>query len=207
MQYIGSYKNPADIATKQNVDDAVADKVVEMIVNVTAEYDDSGTSATYTADKTFDEISSAIQSGKYVRVIMDGDTEFCYSMCWHTLSDPPTISKIFFVNNYSYTQSTLMVIANNTWDIINVSIPNLGNITTGSIVKRSAQVRADFVDAVPGTDYMAPVPVTTEDNGKVLAVTNGAWGAQPLTIEMWIFTMEDGSEVTKTIVTGIAQIV
>ena len=53
---------------------------------------------------------------------------------------------------------------------------------------------------------MAPVPVTAEDNGKVLAVTNGAWSAQQLAIETWTFTLEDGSEVTKTIVTGVSQI-
>ena len=29
--------------------------------------------------------------------------------------------------------------------------------------------------AVPGTDYMAPIPVTASDNGKFLRVVNGAW--------------------------------
>lgn len=31
--------------------------------------------------------------------------------------------------------------------------------------------------AVPGADYMAPIPVTTSDNGKFLRVVNGAWAA------------------------------
>ena len=31
--------------------------------------------------------------------------------------------------------------------------------------------------AVPGTDYMAPIPVTTSDNGKFLRVVNGTWAA------------------------------
>ncbi len=31
--------------------------------------------------------------------------------------------------------------------------------------------------AVPGTDYMAPIPVTASDNGKFLRVVNGAWAA------------------------------
>ena len=31
--------------------------------------------------------------------------------------------------------------------------------------------------AVPGTDYMAPIPVTASDNGKFLRVANGAWAA------------------------------
>lgn len=31
--------------------------------------------------------------------------------------------------------------------------------------------------ATPGTDYMAPIPVTISDNGKFLRVVNGAWAA------------------------------
>ena len=31
--------------------------------------------------------------------------------------------------------------------------------------------------AVPGTDYMAPIPVTASDNGKFLRVVNGTWSA------------------------------
>lgn len=31
--------------------------------------------------------------------------------------------------------------------------------------------------AVPGTDYMAPIPVTASDNGKFLRVVSGAWAA------------------------------
>lgn len=31
--------------------------------------------------------------------------------------------------------------------------------------------------ATPGTDYMAPIPVTISDNGKFLRVVNGAWEA------------------------------
>lgn len=31
--------------------------------------------------------------------------------------------------------------------------------------------------ATPGTDYMAPVAVTTADNGKFLRVVGGAWAA------------------------------
>ena len=31
--------------------------------------------------------------------------------------------------------------------------------------------------AVPGTDYMDPVPVTASDNGKFLRVVSGAWAA------------------------------
>lgn len=31
--------------------------------------------------------------------------------------------------------------------------------------------------ALPGTDYMAPIPVTASDNGKFLRVVNGTWAA------------------------------
>ena len=41
--------------------------------------------------------------------------------------------------------------------------------------------------------------VTTADNGKILKVTNGAWVAQQPTTEAWIFTLEDGSTITKNV--------
>ena len=41
--------------------------------------------------------------------------------------------------------------------------------------------------------------VTTADNGKILTVVNGAWVAQQPTTEAWIFTLEDGSTITKNV--------
>lgn len=55
-------------------------------------------------------------------------------------------------------------------------IPNLTGILNDKIVKRDPETDR-FIDAVPGTDYMAPVPVTAADNGKFLRVVDGAWAA------------------------------
>lgn len=54
-------------------------------------------------------------------------------------------------------------------------------MTAGSLLKVTA-VDADgnptaLAAAIPGTDYMPAVPVTTSDNGKTLKVVNGAWAA------------------------------
>lgn len=47
------------------------------------------------------------------------------------------------------------------------------------------------------------VPATSDDNGKVLGVEDGAYALIPLKesqTEEWIFTLEDGSTVTKNVV-------
>ena len=41
--------------------------------------------------------------------------------------------------------------------------------------------------------------VAASDNGKFLRVVSGAWAAQQPTTEAWIFTLEDGSTITKNV--------
>ena len=48
-------------------------------------------------------------------------------------------------------------------------------ITASGILKGNGA--DDIGAAVPGTDYMAPIPVTASDNGKFLRVVNGVWAA------------------------------
>lgn len=167
-----------------------------MTVNVT-----SGSDSNYTADKTFAEILAAIEGGQVVRTVLDGTIYFNDV----SLSGGTPVPVITFssVDNSSNLVS-LYVSNNDVWTFNYLGVPRM-IVASGSIVKRDSDFD-QFVDALPGTDYMAPVPVTADDNGKVLAVTNGAWGAQQLAIETWTFTLEDGSEVTKTIVTGVSQI-
>ena len=57
----------------------------------------------------------------------------------------------------------------------------------------------NLAQAEAGTDYMAPVAVTSADNGKFLRVVSGAWVAQQPTTEAWTFTLEDGSTITKNV--------
>lgn len=166
-----------------------------MTVNVTSGNDG------YTADKTFAEILAAINGGQMVRAVLDGTIYFNDV----TLSGDTPVSVIIFSSVENFGQLISLFVDNNdAWTFNYSSVPKM-LVVSGSIVKRDSNFD-QFIDALPGTDYMAPVPVTAEDNGKVLAVTNGAWSAQQLAIETWTFTLEDGSEVTKTIVTGVSQI-
>lgn len=166
-----------------------------MTVNVTSGNDG------YTADKTFAEILAAINGGQMVRAVLDGTIYFNDV----TLSGDTPVSVIIFSSVENFGQLISLFVDNNdAWTFNYSSVPKM-LVASGSIVKRDSNFD-QFIDALPDTDYMAPVPVTAEDNGKVLAVTNGAWSAQQLAIETWTFTLEDGSEVTKTIVTGVSQI-
>lgn len=166
-----------------------------MTVNVTSGNDG------YTADKTFAEILAAINGGQMVRAVLDGTIYFNDV----TLSGDTPVSVIIFSSVENFGQLISLFVDNNdAWTFNYSSVPKM-LVASGSIVKRDSNFD-QFIDALLGTDYMAPVPVTAEDNGKVLAVTNGAWSAQQLAIETWTFTLEDGSEVTKTIVTGVSQI-
>lgn len=66
----------------------------------------------------------------------------------------------------------------------------VGNISAAEIVE------AELLDV-----EVLPA-VTTSDNGKILKVVNGAWVAQQPTTEAWIFTLEDGSTITKNVCVG-----
>lgn len=187
MQYIGSYTNPADIATKQNVED-----VAPFVVTFT---DNNGT---ITSDKTFAEIIAAISAKKTVMALFEA-----YVLSATTYNESSFISFCGVIEDGSRTLN-IIYDASGTIFIYLWIIPNLDYISYGKIVKRGSELQG-FIDAVAGEDYMAPVPVTAENDGSVLAVTGGEWGVQSLASETWTFTLEDGSEVTKTIVTGVSQ--
>lgn len=64
-----------------------------------------------------------------------------------------------------------------------------GNVSEATTVESSSMdipngllkgVNGDIQQAASGTDYMPPVPVTSDDNGKVMQVVNGTWVAQML---------------------------
>lgn len=61
-----------------------------------------------------------------------------------------------------------------------------GNVVEGKVITTPVPVTSNLLKgdgaggvstAVPGTDYMDPVPVTASDNGKFLRVVSGAWAA------------------------------
>lgn len=175
--------------------------VPSMVVNITSQTDDDG-GIGYSADKTFDEIAEAIQSGTFLRAVFNG-SEFYYS---GSVYRNDTLNQIHFTQNAIAVQQTFVVSPLDIWSLATAYIPSM-NVSAGALVKRKKGISTNetYVDAAPGTDYMAPVPVTTENDGSVLAVADGEWGVQQLVTETWTFTLEDDSEVTKTIVTGVSQ--
>ena len=98
-----------------------------------------------------------------------------------------------------------------TTDISDETTINISGILKGENNK--------IVSAIPGVDYAIPndstvtsvngktgdvtvneVPtVTASDNGKILTVTNGVWVAKQPTTEVWTFTLDDGSTITKNV--------
>lgn len=67
-------------------------------------------------------------------------------------------------------------------DTVTASYINMSNtLSVGSLLKVTSVDASGnptaLAAAVPGTDYMPAVPVTTSDNGKTLKVVNGAWTA------------------------------
>lgn len=169
-----------------------------MVVYVTSSIGLDG--STYSADKTFSEISAALADGKTIWVILNKTS--IYPCCG--MIDSIDGELIMFSTASTDQINTLAVSSQDVWTASITRIPNTSTLSNGAIAKQDpAAISTHLVDAVPGTDYMAPVPVTAENNGSVLAVAEGAWGVHPLVSETWTFTLEDGSEVTKTVVTGV----
>lgn len=164
MKYIGSYENPDDIATKKRVDAAIASVSTEFVVNVTQ---DGGT---LTADKTFNEIVAAISAKKTVTALFN---EYVLYTTAYRADD--YIAFCGVVDDGSVAMSLICGTDGTLVGYVN-HIPNLTGILNDKIVKRDPETDR-FIDAIPGTDYMAPVPVTAADNGKFLRVVDGAWAA------------------------------
>ena len=73
-----------------------------------------------------------------------------------------------------FTQADKQEIAEDAAALVDLS-GKQNKITASGILKGNGA--GGVSAAVPGTDYMVPIPVTTSDNGKFLRVVNGAWAA------------------------------
>ena len=73
-----------------------------------------------------------------------------------------------------FTQADKQEIAEDAAALVDLS-GKQNKITASGILKGNGA--GGVSAAVPGTDYMAPIPVTASDNGKFLRVINGAWAA------------------------------
>lgn len=149
--------------------------VPSMIVEVHVSYD-SDRNATYSANTTFDEIVTAIQSGAFVRALLvEEDQRGTYFQCLGTGNR--INSAVAFVCTNSGYQAFLVVSRQNSWSSSQNIFTPTQEEKLGAIVKYSDLNPIGLVPAVAGTDYMTPVPVTTADNGKFLRVVDGAWAA------------------------------
>ena len=73
-----------------------------------------------------------------------------------------------------FTQADKQEIAEDAAALVDLS-GKQNKITASGILKGNGA--GGVSAAVPGTDYMVPIPVTASDNGKFLRVVNGAWAA------------------------------
>ena len=73
-----------------------------------------------------------------------------------------------------FTQADKQEIAEDAAALVDLS-GKQNKITASGILKGNGA--GGISAAVPGTDYMVPIPVTASDNGKFLRVVNGAWAA------------------------------
>ena len=73
-----------------------------------------------------------------------------------------------------FTQADKQEIAEDAAALVDLS-GKQNKITASGILKGNGA--GGVSAAVPGTDYMAPIPVTASDNGKFLRVVSGAWAA------------------------------
>ena len=156
-----------------------------MPVNFTKDEDSS-----YTADKTYEEICLAHDSGSYVFAVGVGEyTSFYANLTYKnnkgvmfTAVYPPALLD---PNVYEMSFHTYM-------------ISDSGVVT----------VREDQFSFLPSVD--------ADDEGKTVTVSGGAWKLVPMpkvneiadavkasmTTEEWTFTLEDGSTVTKAVYVG-----
>lgn len=134
-------------------------------------------SGTLTCDKTYSEIQKLADSTKQIlaKVHRDYDEATGLPDADYVLSLglSGVMDGICFIGGENGKQLVVYSYNSETWnyDFTRIaSIPRTSAILKGS---GSGGVSA----AVPGTDYMAPIPVTASDNGKFLRVVSGAWAA------------------------------
>lgn len=202
------------------------------IITVGTTTDNGDGTYSFTPDKTYEEVNTAILNGKqcYVKYsdiyyplaniserISDDGASYVSAAIFTVALKGLAMQSIIMTNGLNSDTATWVINATETaasfpsnpsngqvlyyktgidrgWHATNIR-PSLATDFTG-IIKGA---NGELAQAEAGTDYMAPVAVTSADNGKFLRVVSGAWAAQQPTTEAWTFTLEDGSTITKNV--------
>ena len=133
----------------------------------------------YDKDKTFAEIKAAVNGGKIVFAVHSS----LYEKGFYLLTDivevgSQGVKRLTFTGEYStlvfYSEGGSEPTYNKGWSS-NGSLVRSNSSYPPSMIKGNGHI---FERAEPNKDYMAPVPVTTADNGKFLRVLDGSWAAE-----------------------------
>ena len=156
--------------------------VVEFSVNV------SGGNKQYSCNHTYSEIWQACDDGRPITALIpvDSSTEKVRTSTYRFVNGIPNRVDFYAEirgEDLDVKQATLLcafVMESGPARVIETDMqPVIGTL---GIVKG---VRGDlagyrYTSAEPNVDYMPPVPITKEDNGKFMRVVNGAWAAQEI---------------------------
>lgn len=148
----------------------------------------SGSSITYSCDKTYADILAAYNDGRSLMALIPADSspEKVRTSTYRFVNGFPNRVDFYAEirgENLDVEQATLLcalVKESGSAQVIETDMqPGIGTL---GIVKgvRGQLAGYRYTSAEPNVDYMPPVPITKEDNGKFMRVVNGVWAAQAI---------------------------
>lgn len=148
----------------------------------------SGSSITYSCNKTYADILAAYNDGRPLMALIpvDRSTEKVCTSTYRFVKGFPNRVDFYAEirgEDLDVKQATLLcafVMESGPARVIETDMqPGIGTL---GIVKgvRGQLAGYQYTSAEPNVDYMPPVPITKEDNGKFMRVVNGAWAAQSI---------------------------
>ena len=148
----------------------------------------SGSSITYSCDKTYADILAAYNDGRPLMALIpvDSSTEKVCTSTYRFVHGFPNRVDFYAEirgEDLDVKKVTLLcafVMESGPTRVIETDMQT--GIGTLGIVKGMPGQLAGYryTSAEPNVDYMLPVPITQEDNGKFMRVVNGAWAAQAI---------------------------
>lgn len=148
----------------------------------------SGSSITYSCDKTYADILAAYNDGQPLMALIpvDSSTEKVCTSTYRFVHGFPNRVDFYAEirgEDLDVKKVTLLcafVMESGPTRVIETDMqPGIG--TLGIVKGVPGQLAGyQYTSAEPNVDYMPPVPITEEDNGKFMRVVNGVWAAQAI---------------------------
>ena len=148
----------------------------------------SGSSITYSCDKTYADILAAYNDGQPLMALIpvDSSTEKVHTSTYRFVNGFPNRVDFYAEirgEDLDVKQAILLcafVMESGPTRVIETDMQP--GIETLGIVKgvRGELAGYRYTSAEPNVDYMPPVPITKDDNGKFMRVVNGAWAAESI---------------------------